>query len=395
MACIGLCMIVKNEAHIIRRCLDSVRPLLDYVLVVDTGSSDGTQQVIRDFLREQNLPGELIDEPWRDFAYNRSFALQKLRERKDLDYGLMIDADEVLVYDQGFNAAQFKRGLTKAVYDVQTRYSTVVYTRPQIFSNRLDFSYKGVLHEYLDCAEPLSRAPAVGFFNRPIQDSARSRNTKKFQDDAAVLEAALLVETDPFMLSRYTFYLAQSYKDFGEQQRALQTYLRRAQQGYWQEEVYLSLLYAARLKDSLRYDAAQVIQAFMAAHESLPTRLEALHGAILYCRLNGQYQQAYILGQYALSLSAPKDGLFIEQWVNDYGLLDEFSIVAYWAGHYRESFNACLKLLKENKAPAEYRQRFTENAHYAIEKLKQPNLAKLLPAEKNGNQHESNANKLR
>jgi len=99
--------------------------------------------------------------------------------------------------------------------------------------------------------------------------------------------------------------------------------------------------------------------------------------------------------QYALSLSAPKDGLFIEQWVNDYGLLDEFSIVAYWAGHYRESFNACLKLLKENKAPAEYRQRFTENAHYAIEKLKQPNLAKLLPAEKNGNQHESNANKLR
>ena len=371
MASIGLCMIVKNEAHIIRRCLDSVLPLLDYVLIVDTGSNDDTRQIIRDFLCEQNLPGEVIDEPWRDFAYNRSFALQKLRERKDLDYGLMIDADEVLVYEPGFNAAQFKRGLTEALYDVQTRYSTVVYTRPQIFSNRLDFSYKGVLHEYLDCDGSPSRATARGFFNRPIQDSARSRNTKKFQDDAALLEAALLVETDPFMLSRYTFYLAQSYKDFGEQQRALQTYLRRAQQGYWQEEVYLSWLYAARLKDSLGYDAEQVIQAFMAAHESLPTRLEALHGAIHCCRLNGQYQQAYILGSYALSLSAPKDGLFIEQWINDYGLLDEFSIVAYWAGHYRESFKACTQLLKEGKAPHQEQQRIRTNLDFAVTQLNQ------------------------
>ena len=91
MARIGLCMIVKNEARVIRRCLESVLPLLDYVLIVDTGSNDGTQQAIRDFLREKDLPGEVVEEPWRDFAYNRSFALQKLRERQDIDYGLMIN----------------------------------------------------------------------------------------------------------------------------------------------------------------------------------------------------------------------------------------------------------------------------------------------------------------
>ena len=371
MATIGLCMIVKNEAHIIRRCLESVLPLLDYVLIVDTGSNDGTQQIIGDFLREQNLPGEVIAEPWRDFAYNRSFALQKLRERKDLDYGLMIDADEVLVYESGFNVAQFKRSLSKDVYDVQTRYNGIAYTRPQIFSNRLEFSYKGVLHEYLDCAELFSRAPAVGFFNRPMQDSARSLNPKKFQDDAAVLEAALRVETDPFLVSRYTFYLAQSYRDCGQLQPALQAYLRRAQQGYWQEEVYLSLLYAARLKDSLAYDAAQIIQAFMAAHESLPTRLEALHGALRCCRLNGQYQQGYILGSYAVSLPGPTDGLFIEPWISDYGLLDEFSIAAYWAGHYRVSFDACTQLLKAGKAPKQEQPRIRTNLNFAITQLNQ------------------------
>jgi glycosyltransferase involved in cell wall biosynthesis len=60
MASIGLCMIVKNEAHIIRRCLENALPLVDYILIVDTGSNDGTQQIIRDFLHEKNLPGEVI-----------------------------------------------------------------------------------------------------------------------------------------------------------------------------------------------------------------------------------------------------------------------------------------------------------------------------------------------
>jgi len=379
MASIGLCMIVKNEAHIIRRCLDSALPLLDYVLIVDTGSGDGTQQVIRDFLYEKNLPGEVIDEPWRDFAYNRSFALQKLRERPDIGYGLMIDADEVLVFEEGFNAERFKRELVSDIYDVQTRYGNIVYMRPQIFSNHLNFYYQGVLHEYLEIGHFNSRGTAKGFFNRPVQDSARSQNPKKFQDDAAVLENVLCTETDPFLISRYTFYLAQSYRDCDDKERALQAYLRRSGQGYWDQEVYVSLLNAARIKEQLAYAEAEVIQSYLASHETLPARLEALHDAIRHCRLREKHQQAYILANYALDQSRPKDGLFLELWIYDYGLLDEFSIVAYWSGHYRESFNACLKLLKEGKAPVGYRQRILDNAHYSIEKLKQPNLGKLLP----------------
>jgi len=107
MKTIGLAMIVKNEAHIIARCLSSLVPLVDYFLIVDTGSSDGTQEAVRSFLREQDLRGEVIDEPWRDFAHNRSAALARLRQRTDIDYALMIDADEVLVYDDGFDAAAF------------------------------------------------------------------------------------------------------------------------------------------------------------------------------------------------------------------------------------------------------------------------------------------------
>ena len=70
---ICLTMIVKNEAHIIRRCLESVRDFIDYWVIVDTGSTDGTQQLIRQLMGD--IPGELHARPWKNFGHNRSESL--------------------------------------------------------------------------------------------------------------------------------------------------------------------------------------------------------------------------------------------------------------------------------------------------------------------------------
>ncbi|MBV8399509.1 MAG: hypothetical protein JOZ17_12325, partial [Acetobacteraceae bacterium] len=58
-------------------------------------------------------------------------------------------------------------------------------------------------------------------------------------------------ETDPFLVSRYTFYLAQSYRDCGEKEKALENYLKRADLGYWDQEIYISLLEAGNLMVAL------------------------------------------------------------------------------------------------------------------------------------------------
>lgn len=374
MASIALCMIVKDEAHIIQRCLENLRPLLDYVLIVDTGSSDGTQQVIQDFLDQWQLPGGVIEEPWQNFAYNRSFALAELRQQTLIDYALMLDADEVLVYQADFDPVSFKASLDCDIYDIQTRYGNAVYWRPQLFSNRLPFAFKGVLHEYLDTSGQYRRGQAIGFYNHPLQDSRRSFNPKKFQDDAAVLEQALRTESDPFLISRYTFYLAQSYRDCGNRPRALECYLRRAEQGYWAQEVFVSLLNAGRLREALGQSSADIIQTYLAAYEVAPDRLEALHDAMRHCRNSGKYQQAYLLGKQAVANRQLPDGLFVEPWIYDYGLLDEFSLAAYWSGHYAEAWEALLTLWQAPGLPAGYRARLLENARFIVEKLGKPPL---------------------
>ena len=86
-------MIVKNESKIIERCLKSVYHLIDTWCIVDTGSTDGTQDIIKEFLKDK--PGELIERPWVNFGHNRNEALSLARRWGE--WILLTDADMILV----------------------------------------------------------------------------------------------------------------------------------------------------------------------------------------------------------------------------------------------------------------------------------------------------------
>jgi ADP-heptose:LPS heptosyltransferase/glycosyltransferase involved in cell wall biosynthesis len=370
MKTIGLCMIVKNEARVIERCLDSARPLIDYVLIEDTGSTDGTQDIIRGWLDRHALPGQVFDEPWRDFAYNRSLALVSLREKADIDYALVIDADDVLVFEHGFDPAKFKAALAADFYDVAIRLGGIQYGRPQIFSNRCEFRYRGVLHEFIEAPSgELSRATAVGFYMQAGVEGGRSQDPEKYRKDAELLEQALAAEQDPFLRSRYTFYLAQSWFDSGANEKALAAYLDRATQGYWDEEVFISLYRAGQIKEALNHPGDEIIGMYSRAWEACPRRAESLHAAAHYCWTTGWNHLGYLFAKQGLAILQPDGGLFVESWIYDFCLLDELAINAYWTGQYQECLDACNRLLSEGKMPEGMRERVEMNAKFAREKL--------------------------
>jgi tetratricopeptide (TPR) repeat protein len=371
-------MIVRDEARVIERCLDSVRPLLDYVLVEDTGSTDGTQDLVRAWLQRNGLPGQIIEEPWQNFAFNRSHAMEKLREVEAADYAMIIDADDTVVFDTDFEPRAFKASMDQDVYDVQISHGSSRFWSPQICSNRTPFCFKGVLHDYLEPPPgELKRSNAQGFHIQTGSGSARNENSRKHEDDAAVLEDALETETEPFLLSRYTFYLAKTLRACGQREKALTYYLKRADQGYSIEEVFETLYAAAKLMAELGCPEDEVIGAFQKASDTLPTRAEALHGAAEYCRTKGRNEEGFEYARRGVAIPRPTGGgPSVIAWIYQWGLLDEVGVNGYWSGHHADALDAFLKLLASHDLPANQRDRAAANARFTLNKLntKQPNL---------------------
>jgi glycosyltransferase involved in cell wall biosynthesis len=69
-------MIVKNESKVIERLLESVVAIIDCYCICDTGSTDGTQEIIQDFFLKRGISGQVIEAPFVDFAHSRNVALR-------------------------------------------------------------------------------------------------------------------------------------------------------------------------------------------------------------------------------------------------------------------------------------------------------------------------------
>lgn len=346
-------MIVKNEAQVVGRCIDSVRSLITHWVIVDTGSTDGTQDIVRNQLKD--IPGRLYERTWRDFAFNRTEALELARS--SADYTLIIDADDVLEIPIDFNLAP----LTADAYSIEIRDDTLVYPRIQLVSNRLHWFYRGVVHEFITSDQPYATASLPLGMQRN-HDGARRKDPSWFRADADVLEKALLVETDPMMRTRYTFYLAQSYRDGHELEKALHQYETRAAMGGWLEEVYVSHYQAAKLKEQLGHPDPDVIEAYESATRVMPARVEAAHRASRFCRVKLLYAKGYEIAKRSLGKSLPHDALFAEAWVYDTGLLDEYAVNAYWLGRHKECVDACLKILAKGRLSGAEKKRVIGNA---------------------------------
>lgn len=148
MITISLCMIVKNEEKILRRCLDSVADLVDEVVIVDTGSSDSTKKIAAEYTEA------VYDFAWNDdFSAARNFAFSKATR----EYIYSADADEVLNEENRERFRLLKASLLPEVEIVQMKYGgqlrfNTVYNydeeyRPKLFKRQREFVWQEPIHE--------------------------------------------------------------------------------------------------------------------------------------------------------------------------------------------------------------------------------------------------------
>ena len=365
---ICLNMIVKNEVANLERCLRSVADHISCWVIGDTGSTDGTQKLIEQFFAARGIPGELHSFPFENFEQARNEALDRARASAlPFDYILLTDADMELTVQ---NPA-FSHDLTAAAYMVLQR-SVLGVTYPNIRLLRRDVParYVGVTHEYLDVPAGEDRSlEGISFIDHAIGVTRGN----KYQRDIRLLTDAIARERDSGLIARYTFYLANTLRDSGDKEAALKTYLERVRLGHYYQEVFISHLNAARLKAELKYSNDEVIAAYMEATASCPTRAEALHGAACFCREKRIYERGYQFAKQGLAIPYPNKALkslFVQDWIYEYGLLDEFAVNAYWTERYQDCLEACQRLLRERKMPEDNYDRVKKNAEFAAEKIR-------------------------
>ncbi|MEU9705627.1 glycosyltransferase [Streptomyces sp. NPDC047981] len=345
-------MIVKNEARVIERCLASVRDLVDTWVISDTGSTDGTQDLIRKAL--DGVPGELHEEPWVNFGHNRSLNISHARGRAD--YLLLLDADLVLRQDGPLPP------LTADAYMLRHE-GALEYRIKRLVRGDLPWRYEGVTHEYLTADQDHVQENLDALF---IQDHADGGSRHdKFERDARLLSAEL--ERDPANV-RTVFYLAQTMRDLGRTADAIALYERRAAMGGWAEEVYYALLQAGVLRaESGDWPAA--MDTLTRAWDARPERLEACYELASRLRLRGRHHSAHAIVSAVVGRAQPDDLLFTQPWVYRWGLLFEYSITAYWVGDHAASLAACDRLLGLPDLPETYREQTRANRAFAVRGL--------------------------
>ena len=355
-------MIVKNEEHVIKETLESVSKYIDYYVISDTGSTDDTVNVIKNFFDTKGIDGKIYHDEWVNFGYNRSIAFKHAQGQSD--YIWVIDADDVVVGEMDLT------NLTKDYYSLRIG-KQFRYYRKNIFKNFKDFRWKyiGVIQEYASCDKPELVGAAIN--GNYCIDSRRlgnrNKDPEKYLKDALILEEE--IKKDPNN-TRNVFYCAKSYFEAGRYERAIELYEQRVNMNGYQDEVYFSLYHMGLAMQKLGNEWDDVERILLKAHRHSKHRIEPIHEIAKHYRLNNDYDRAFIYASYGVTIPLPnKPHLFLSIDVYRWKMLEEYALSAYYTDRFRQSYMAYKKLITLTDISKGDIDRLKDGYDYASQKI--------------------------
>lgn len=338
-ASVCLNMVIRDDTKNISTCLSSVKPFIDYWVIVDGGSSEETRTLIKDILKD--IPGELHVRNWSNAKAMLNEGLSLAKDKGD--YLLMIQATEQLRAQPEFSLSS----LEKDCYFIKITEADVEFQRILLVSTKLSWYWKGSLY-------PTLLSEEEGSFDLIVNAEVVSAKT-----DIQILEESL--EQDPTNAG-LIFRLAQSYVVAKEYAKALQYYEKRVALGGWAQEVFWSLYQIGNMSQLLKADPHQIVDNYYRAYQYNPTRAEPLYRLAMYYHEQGKLWAGYTILQQALALPFPYDDrFFLEGWIYEYGLLVGFAESSWSLGYYSKSKEACDKILAKENIPPEVREMVKKN----------------------------------
>jgi tetratricopeptide (TPR) repeat protein len=340
-----LLMIVRNESGQIERALKSCLPYIDHWIIVDTGSTDNTMEIIKSTL--EGIPGTLHSRPWVNFGFNRTELLRLYEATLGLQdpngFALAMDADQALmVEDENFKASipEGKQFLIR----VQSG-GSYEYRMPYLIRMIKEYSYVGATHEYLT---PCRASERINYDAISIMHHGDGGSkSDKLPRDRRLLEQELT--TDP-RNPRTHFYLAQTLNDMGHKKEAIKHYNLASEATSWHEERFMSRLRNSKIYMELGEDSNAVLE-LLRAIDAAPHRFEPYFYLGKLLNALKLHRSAFGYLKRGSENTPHNDILFVEKWIEDYGLELELGVAHWWCNEKSKAKSIFESLLANENIP--------------------------------------------
>lgn len=334
-------IMVKNEAQVIEATLQPFveSGVTDFV-VLDTGSTDGTQEVAASFFKKHAIENaHIIEEPFVDFAVSRNYALdQTQRLFPHATFMCMPDAEWYIHNVEGL--LQFcndhQDDMVHPYYLVSIRSTTEAFYHSRLIRCSSRPRFCGATQEAMNivCYE---KVPDDVYFEwRPSQQGNQKSRQRWLRDRDLLLKDYKENPHNP----RVLFYLGQTYECLGDWENAYLYYQKRAEIKGWDEENFAAIYRLGRVAPMLSSQNHKslvplALEHYFKAFSLRPQRIEPLVQLASYYISIGEMDLAFLFASRAIRLSYPKnDILFVEKYMYDFVRYDLLGICAWYVGEY-------------------------------------------------------------
>jgi tetratricopeptide (TPR) repeat protein len=362
-----LTMVIRNDEDVIERCLNSVKGVVDCISICDVGSTDSTLVRIQQFMEKTGIPGEIHQGQSKDFAHNRTLAVQAaLKTLREFKFSLAHTYLFVLDPDMTLHpTAAFKKSDLEAdsYLVVQHSSSTGCYTYGyHLLRSSLQWTNSGPFWGSWNYKGPHQAAKLLTLTINAHDDSDLTAG----QRDIKQIEKHLQNDPkDTCALLR----LAHLYRAHKRYDMAIEKYKICILQAKSKEEIWFSKYLIGKCYDDMsKWDLAE--EWYYKAYEYNPKRAEPLLKLATHYRLSGQNDIAHLFAKRGSTIErAPDQVLFDASPLLDYHMDEELSISGFYTDFKEDGYAAASRLLLKKGVPWNVKTQTYKNILFYVQPL--------------------------